>query len=153
VQYDTGRSVGLGYAVEQRSIDELASVLPATDYLVVVVPRTDGTEGLIGDREFALLKPGASLVNVARGGIVDEAALRAALDRGDLRYASLDVFDDEPLPPESPWWTHPQVVVTPHVAGLASRYREQVLELVSTNVVRYEDGRPLLNRADRAAGY
>ncbi len=132
---------------------ELPEVLARTDYLVVVTPRTAETEGMIGAAELALLPPGACLVNVSRGGICEEKAVLDALDTGHLRYVATDVFEEEPLAPDSVWWEHPRVVITPHVAGLAPRYHEQVLELVSTNLARFRDGEPLLNRVDRAVGY
>jgi phosphoglycerate dehydrogenase-like enzyme len=152
VSYNTGRSGGTEHA-EHRRTDELPEVLARTDYLIVVVPRTPATLGFIGAAQLAALPPGACLINVSRGGVVDEDALLKSLQSRALRYASIDVFEDEPLAPESPWWDAEHALVTPHVAGLAPRYREQVLELVSTNLARYREGRHLLNRVDRAAGY
>ncbi len=153
VLYDTGRSFAGADEVEVRGIDELSDVLPRTDYLVVIVPRTPATIGLIATPELTRLKPGACVINVSRGDVVDEAALLAALDSRRVRYAAVDVFETEPLQGPSVWWDHPHTLLSPHVAGLAPRYREQVLDLISTNVVRYQKGLPLLNRADRAAGY
>ena len=153
LQYDTGRGPAAEGVVEVQSIDELDEILPRTDYLIVIVPRTAATVGLLGADQLARLKPGACLVDVSRGGVVVESALLAALRSGHVRYASLDVFEDEPLSEESAWWDEPNCLVTPHVAGLAPRYREQVLTLLSTNIVRYQEGQPLLNRADRATGY
>jgi phosphoglycerate dehydrogenase-like enzyme len=132
---------------------DLHALLGRADYVVVVVPLTDETRSLLDAPAIAAIKPGAVLINVARGGIVDEAPLRAALRSGALAGAALDVFDDEPLPPDSPWWTEPNVFVTPHVSGLAPRYFEQVLEIVSTNLRRFVGGEPLLNRVDRERGY
>ena len=152
-QFDTGRGSLDPDSIEHVAIADMAHVLPRTDYLIVIVPRTPDTVGLLGREEFALLKHGACLVNVARGGVVDEQALLETLRAGRLRYAALDVFEDEPLPDDSPWWEESRTLISPHVAGLTSRYREQVLELVSTNVVRYLSGQPLLNRADHASGY
>lgn len=151
-QYDTGRTRGEALA-EVRRTDELDEVLPRTDYLIVTVPRTPATLGMVGERELGLLPDGACLINVARSRIVDEDAVFDALGSGRLRYAALDVFDDEPLPATSPWWTAERTLVTPHVAGLAPRYREQVLEIVASNVSRLREGQPLLNRVDRDAGY
>lgn len=153
LHFDTGRTRDGLEPVEVRPVSDLTAVLPRTDFLVVIVPRTGATAGLVGARELALLRPGACVVNVSRAGVVDETALLAALRSRQLRYAALDVFDDEPLPADSPWWDQPHTIVSPHVAGLAPRYLEHVLELVSTNVGRFQAGRPLLNRADRAAGY
>jgi phosphoglycerate dehydrogenase-like enzyme len=150
---DFGRSGGQSGAAEVVAVDRLHEVLPRADFLIVVAPLTDETRGLVSSTELAALKPGAVLVNVARGGIVDEAALRAALDTGHLSGAVLDVFDDEPLLPESPWWDDPRVLLTPHVAGLAPRYAEQVQHIVVENLRRFLLGEPLLNRVDRARGY
>ncbi len=134
-------------------VDQLREVLPRADFLTVVTPLTERTRGLVGAAELAALKPGAVLINVARGGVVDETALRAQLDAGNLAGAVLDVFDDEPLPPDSPWWDHPLVLPTPHVAGLAPAYSEQVQQIVVENLRRFLAGEPLLNRVDRARGY
>lgn len=139
--------------VEILGPDALHEVLGRSDYVVVVVPLTAETAGLIDAEAIAAMKPGAVLVNVARGGIVDEAALLAALRRGALSGVALDVFDDEPLPPDSAWWDEPNAFVTPHVSGLAPRYAEQVLQIVAENLRRYLDGEPLLNRVDRTRGY
>jgi phosphoglycerate dehydrogenase-like enzyme len=152
VHYDTGRQ-GAEDPTEHLAVDALPEVLRRTDYLVVVTPRTSETEGMIGAAELALLPVGACLINVSRGGICEEKAVLDALDTGHLRYVATDVFDEEPLAPDSAWWEHPRVVVTPHVAGLAPRYHEQVLDLVSSNLARWRAGEPLLNRVDRAAGY
>ncbi len=152
-RFETGRPHANLPLVEVRAVEELSTVLPRTDFLVVIAPRTPATAGLVGASELAQLKPQSCVVDVSRGGVVDETALLAALRSGQVRYASLDVFDREPLPPDSVWWDEPHTLVTPHVAGLAPRYLEHVLELVATNVTRYEEGRPLLNRADRGAGY
>lgn len=133
--------------------DRLRDVLPRCDYVVVVVPLTAQTRGMLDRAAIESMKPGAVLVNVARGGIVDEDALRNALRDGSLAGAVLDVFDDEPLPPDSPWWDEPNVVVTPHVAGLAPSYAEQVQQIVAENLRRFATGRPLLNLVDRDRGY
>ena len=93
------------------------------------------------------------LINSVGATIVAEDAVRGALAQGRLRYVALDVFDDEPLPADSPWWEADGVLVTPHVAGLAPRYADQVLDLVVENLARLRAGTPLLNRVDRAAGY
>jgi phosphoglycerate dehydrogenase-like enzyme len=150
---DFGRTGPDPDPAELVAVDRMPDVLPRADYLVVLTPLTDDTRDLLGPAELALLKPGAVVVNAARGGIVDEAALRDALDSGRLSGAVLDVFDDEPLPPDSPWWDDPRVLITPHVAGLAPRYAEQVQQIVVENLRRFLAGEPLLNRVDRARGY
>ena len=86
------------------------------------------------------MKPGACLINLARGGVVDEAALLAALDAGDIAGAALDVFETEPLPAQHPLWGHPKVMVTPHNAGFHAGYPEQAYAAVSANIARYLSG-------------
>lgn len=152
-QYDSGRMSADLDTTEVVGIDQLHDVLTRTDVLVVVVPKTELTAGLLGAREFDLLPPGALVINIARGGIVDESALLERLRDGRIGGAAIDVFDTEPLPPQSPWWSEPSVLVTPHVAGLAPQYHAQTLELVIENLRRLLDGRPLLNEVDRVAGY
>jgi phosphoglycerate dehydrogenase-like enzyme len=153
LHYDRGRSLVDPAPVEHRPISQLHDVLPRSDFLIVIAPLTAATTGLIGAEALASLKTGACIVNVSRGAVVDESALLAALRSRHVRYAAVDVFEDEPLSPDSVWWTEPNALVTPHVAGLAPRYKEQVLELLCTNIARYSARAPLLNRADRAAGY
>ncbi len=99
---------------EQRSITELDAVLPETDILLIALPLTDETRGVMDARRFALLKEGAVLVNIARGPIVDAAAMAAALRSGRLSGAVADVFDSEPLPADSPLWDAPNLILTPH---------------------------------------
>lgn len=139
--------------VEVVGPDRLHDVLTRTDYLVVVVPLTDRTVNMIDASALASLKPGAVVVNVARGGIVDESALRQSLRSGHVRAAVLDVFDAEPLGPDDAWWSEPTAFVTPHVSGLATRYTDQVLDLVAQNIRRFRAGSPLLNVVDRVQGY
>ena len=133
--------------------DRLAEVFAEADYAVVVLPLTDESLGLVDACAIEALKPGAVVVNVARGGIVDEKALLEALRSGRVGSVFLDVFADEPLPPTSPWWDEPGCFVTPHVAGLAPQYFDHVLDLVVRNLVRLRDGLPLLNLVDRTRGY
>lgn len=133
--------------------DGLYGVLAASDYVVLVVPLTPETAGLIDSAALAAMRPGAVLVNVSRGGVLDEAALLQALRAGHLRGAALDVFATEPLPAEAPWWREPGVFVTPHVSGLAPDYAADVLALVSENLRRLLAGEQLLNCVDRVKGY
>lgn len=133
--------------------DRLHEFLAHCDYLVLTCPLTDQTRGMIDAAAFAALKPGAVLVNVSRGGIADEDAMLDALRSGRLGGAALDVFDTEPLPPDSPLWHEPDVLITPHVAGFSPDYEGQILDLVSQNLRRFLDGRPLLNEVDRVRGY
>jgi phosphoglycerate dehydrogenase-like enzyme len=128
-------------------------LLAESDVVVVVLPLTPETRGLLGAEALARMKPGALLVNVARGGIVDEAALADALEGGRLAGAACDVFEQEPLPGSSPLWRTRNLLVTPHVAGLTRDYMDRVGEIFFENVRRLERGEPLVNEIDRARGY
>lgn len=131
----------------------LHELLRRSDYLVVCAPSTGETRGLLGRTELDLLRPGAVLVNVARGEVVDEAALVAALRSSHLRGAGLDVFAQEPLPPESELWSLPNVLITPHVSGTTDRFWRREVDLIVENVRRYAAGSPLRNQVDKQAGY
>lgn len=133
--------------------DQLGDGLPGTDVLVIAVPFLATTDRLIGADQLALLNRGAVLVNVARAKIVDQAAMIAALQSGKLGGAVLDVFDREPLDPASPLWTLPNVVITPHTASLRPDHWDDVVDLFSENLRRFERGAPLLNTVDVNAGY
>jgi len=131
----------------------LDRLLSRSDYLVVTVPRTAETAGMVGARELALLPRGAVVVNVARGGIVDEEALAEALRAGALRGAGLDVFATEPLPPSSPLWGLPNALLLPHVSGTSHRFWRRETDLIVANLRRYQVGERLLNTVDKHAGY
>lgn len=131
----------------------LAALLERSDYVVLTVPETDATRGLMDRAALERVKPGAVLINVSRGGVLDEEALADALRRGRLRGAGLDVFQHEPLPPESPLWGHEDVLITPHVSGVSRRFWERQLELMLENLRRYLAGERLLNLVDKEAGY
>ena len=133
--------------------ERVAEFLSGLDVLVVAVPLTEETAGLIGSAELALLRPGAVLVNVGRGPVVDEAALVAALRDGRLGGAALDVFATEPLPPSSPLWSEPGVLITPHSADVTPGTDDRCLGLLLDNVTRFRAGRPLRNVVDPARGY
>ncbi|MCS0494462.1 D-2-hydroxyacid dehydrogenase [Ancylobacter sp. MQZ15Z-1] len=133
--------------------DELEEMLPRCDFLALVVPGTPETERMIDARALGLMKPGAFLVNLARGSVVDEAALVAALEGGRLAGAALDVFETEPLPAASPLWAMPNVIVTPHVAGMSDDYDERVLQIFLDNLARFRRGEALRNRVDLSRGY
>lgn len=152
-KFDTGRLAAEQDPAELFAIDRLDEVLRRSDFLVVVVPLTELTRDLIGAAQLDLLPPGAFVINIARGGIVDETALLERLRDGRLGGVALDVFDEEPLGAESVWWEEPGALVTPHVAGLAPQYHAQTLDLVVENLTRLADDRPFLNEVDRAAGY
>lgn len=133
--------------------DALHRILPRSDYLVVAVPQTDETRAMLGARELAMLPAGAVVVNVARGGVVDEDALVAALGENRLRGAGLDVFRREPLPAHSPLWALPNVLVLPHVSGASHGFWRRQADLIIENLRRYAAGEPLLNTVDKQAGY
>ena len=131
--------------------DGLARVLAQSDILVNVLPLTRDTKGLLDARLFAALPKGAYLINMARGGHVVDEALLAALDSGHLSGAALDVFNQEPLPPEHRYWTHPKVRVTPHVAG-ATNPRTASPGVIE-NIRNIRTGKPLINTVDPHSGY
>ena len=140
-------------ADEQWGIAELHRLLPRADWLVLAAPLTAESRHLIGERELAALEPSAVLVNVGRGHLVDEPALVRALESGRLAGAALDVMEEEPLPGTSPLWGMPNVLVTPHISGLAPDYWGRAMRMFADNLRRYLDGRPLLNVVDKRAGY
>ena len=133
--------------------ETLRAMLGECDYVVLTVPLTPATRNLIGVEELACLKPGAVLINVARGGVVDEAALIEALRAGTIRGAALDVFAEEPLPASSPLWTLPNVILSPHVSGFTLDYDGRAMALFAENLRRYVAGEPLLNVVDVTRGY
>jgi phosphoglycerate dehydrogenase-like enzyme len=133
--------------------DRLRDLLPEADWLVLTVPLTPETHHQIGAPELALLKSSAVLINIGRGGTVDEQALIEALHRGALAGAGLDVFEQEPLPASSPLWDMPNVLITPHYAGATPKRSERAWELLSDNLERLIDNRPLRNVVDKTLGY
>lgn len=151
VLYHTRRATPSGLPEGKARAAELGELLEQSDFIVVVLPLTPQTQGLIGEREFARMKPGAILINGARGPIVEEAALLAALDGGRLRAAGLDVFDVEPLPYESPLRTHPRVLPLPHVGSATHETREAMAEMATSNLLLALDGQPPLAAYPTAA--
>jgi phosphoglycerate dehydrogenase-like enzyme len=125
--------------------DRLGEVVGEADVIVLAAPATPATTDLVDGTFLAAVRPGCLLVNVARGVLVDDDALLAALDDGRVGAAILDVFRTEPLPPDHPYWSHPSVRITPHnAAGGTGRLRRQA-ELFATNLDRYRAGDPLIN--------
>jgi glyoxylate/hydroxypyruvate reductase len=127
---------------------ELPSVLRQSNFLCLTTPHTDETTNMIGEKELALLPENAVLINISRGAVVDESALIHALQSGHLRGASLDVYSHEPLPPDSPLWSMPRVIVSPHSASNSVNENRRIVELFVENLKRFVDGRPLLNVLD-----
>ncbi len=133
--------------------DALHDMLAAADYIVVSAPLTPSTRHLIGAAELAVMKPTAFLVNIARGGLIDQAALIEALQNGKIAGAGLDVFDPEPLPADSPLWDMETVVISPHVSGFTLHYDDWATDLFAENLRRFLADEPLINLVDRQAGY
>ncbi|MEM1166470.1 MAG: NAD(P)-dependent oxidoreductase [Planctomycetota bacterium] len=131
------------FVEEVYTTDRLDELLVQVDALVVALPRLASTRGLIGERELAKLRPHSLLVDVSRGGVVQEAPLLEAVRRGRFDGVALDVFETEPLPPSSPLWTMPSVIVTPHIAAASPRYWEQAAEAIAANLHRFVAEEPL----------
>ena len=128
---------------------QLAEVLPRADWLIIACPLTDETRGLIDARMLGRLRRGAQVINIARGEIIDEAALTEGLSAGRIAGAYLDVFQKEPLPPDSPLWDMPNVIVTPHNSPAASGQEQRVYELFVENLARWHARDPLINEVRR----
>jgi phosphoglycerate dehydrogenase-like enzyme len=133
--------------------DGLPELLAESDFVVLAAPLTAATEGLIDGPALEAMKPGAWLINVARGRLVDERALLRALREGHIGGAVLDTFRDEPLPASSPFYDLDNVIVTPHTSWSSGRVLDRSVELFCENLRRYAAGQPLLNVVDPAAGY
>jgi phosphoglycerate dehydrogenase-like enzyme len=130
--------------------DELHRLLPQADFVIMTVPQTPQTRGMMAAREFRLMKKTAYLINIGRGGCVILDDLVEALRGGEIAGAGLDVFQIEPLPPEHPLWTMAGVLITPHVAGVGPYLQERRTELLLENCRRFSAGQPLLNVVDKA---
>jgi phosphoglycerate dehydrogenase-like enzyme len=133
--------------------DSLAELLAESDFVVLAAPLTPDTENMINAETLAMIKPGAWLINVARGRLIDERALLRALDDGPLGGVVLDTFRDEPLPPTSPFYDRPNVIVTPHTAWSSGRVLDRSVELFCENLRRFAAREPMLNLVDPSAGY
>ncbi|MDN5331752.1 MAG: hypothetical protein PWP45_977 [Tepidanaerobacteraceae bacterium] len=134
-------------------IGSLLELLSKSDFVVCAVPLTPATWHLFGEEQFKAMKSSAYFINIARGAVVDEEALIKALKEGWIAGAALDVFEREPLPPESPLWEMPNVIITPHIAGSSDRYMERAMKVVNENLRRYLQGEPLINIVDPDRGY
>jgi phosphoglycerate dehydrogenase-like enzyme len=133
--------------------DRLSEMLGLCDYVVVAVPLTPETRKLIGEAQLRAMKPSAYLVNISRGGTVDEGVLLRALQEGWIAGAGLDVFEEEPLSSDSPLYDLENVILSPHVAGFTLCYDERASDLFAENLRRYLEGEPLLNLVDKVRGY
>jgi D-2-hydroxyacid dehydrogenase (NADP+) len=132
---------------------KLLDLLAQSDYVVLSTPVTPETTGMIGSRQLAAMKPDACLINVGRGPLIDEPALVGALREHKIGGAALDVFDEEPLPADSPLWDFEDLLITPHTAGLSEKMWERHYALFSENLRRYFSGQPLLGLVDKQKGY
>jgi D-2-hydroxyacid dehydrogenase (NADP+) len=133
--------------------DRLPVLLGRSDVVVLSAPLTEETRSLIGAETIRHVKPGALLINIGRGKLIDDDVVMAALQDGRLGGAALDVFTREPLEPASPYWDLPNVVITPHMSGAMEDYWTPLVRLFADNLRRFEAGAPLVNVVDKAAGY
>jgi len=131
----------------------LHDLLRRSDAAMIGCPLIPETYHLIGPAELACMKPSAYLINVTRGGIIDEPALASALREGRLAGAGLDVCEQEPLPPDSPLWEAPNLILTPHQAGASQHRPRKTFEFFRDNLRRYLSGQPLLNVVDKKRGF
>jgi phosphoglycerate dehydrogenase-like enzyme len=134
-------------------VQALKSMLKLVDFAVITLPLTPETRGLIGAEELAVMKPTAFIIDISRGGIIQHVPLIEALQEHRLAGAALDVFPEEPLPPNSPLWRMPNVIITPHIAGISPYYGDRALALFAENINRYLVGLPLYNLYDPQKGY
>ncbi len=133
--------------------DQLHELLGECDYVVIGVPLTAQTRHLFDEAALAAMKRSAFLINIARGEVCDEVALLSALQGRHIAGAALDVFGQEPLPSESPFWQLPNVFVSPHISGLTPQYDERAAAIFKENLRRYLTGATLYNVVDRQRGY
>ena len=133
--------------------DQLETMLRECDHVVILLPATPATHHLINDRALGCMKSTAFIYNFGRGSVIDEQALIAALQSGQIAGVGLDVFEQEPLPADSPLWQMPNVIITPHVGGMASNYNDRLIDLFAKNLHNYLAGQPLMNQVDREHGY
>lgn len=129
----------------------LVRVLQGADIVVTLLPKTAETENILNARTLSLLAPGAAVLNPGRGPLIDDDALLAALDSGQFGHATLDVFRQEPLPQDHPFWAHPRVTVTPHIAADTRAF--SAARVIAENIRRGEAGEPFLHLVDRVRGY
>ena len=132
---------------------ELEAMVSQCDYVVVALPLTPETEGIISERVLRAMKPTAYFVNISRGEIVDEPALIRSLEEGRIAGAGLDVFIQEPLPEDSPFYSLDNVILTPHISAATAFYNDRIADLFAENLRRYLADEPLLNQVDKQHGY
>ena len=135
------------------TLEELPALLQQSDYVVLGVPLMPSTRYLIGAAELAQMQPHALLINIGRGGLIDQAALLSALQEKRIGGAVLDVTEPEPLPADHPLWQQENVIITPHMAGHIAHHFDNVVDVFAENLRRYLAGEPLLNLVERTLGY
>lgn len=133
--------------------EALVTMVRDCDFVVITTPLTEATRLMFGKEAFEAMKPTAYLINVGRGGVLDEQALLHALQQGKIAGAALDVFEAEPLPDDSPLWKQPNVIISPHISGNSPRYNERAAALFGENLRRFLGHKDLLNRASAERGY
>ncbi|MHB0857990.1 MAG: D-2-hydroxyacid dehydrogenase [Anaerolineae bacterium] len=138
---------------EMHAVADLPQLLPQADFVVLTVPLTGETKGMIGEAELRAMKPTSHIVNIGRGGTIQEQALIRALQEGWIGGAGLDVFEEEPLPADSPLWDMKNVIITAHYSGSTPRYSERAMAIFLDNLERFKTGRPLRNVVDKKLGY
>jgi phosphoglycerate dehydrogenase-like enzyme len=143
----------LGDAQTIISIEKLDEALPQADYVVLALPETSATKQLFDAQRLARMKPGARLINLGRGSAINEPALVRALETGQLGGAALDVTETEPLPPDSPLWSAPNLLITPHTSAISARLWHREAELLVRLLAHWFDGRELFNVVDLSKGY
>jgi phosphoglycerate dehydrogenase-like enzyme len=141
------------HVAELHPADGLDSLLPRADFVILTVPHTPATEGFFNRAKFRLMKPTAFFINIGRGMTTKLDDLVAALNAGDLAGAALDVYEQEPLPPEHPLWLTPNVLLTPHMAGYGPHLNERRFQIIQDNCRAFADGQPLRNVVDKAAWF
>jgi phosphoglycerate dehydrogenase-like enzyme len=134
-------------------VSRLDEMLRQADYVVLSAPLTAATTGLISSRQLRAMRPTSYLINVGRGPVIDEGALVEALQQKRIAGAGLDVFDKEPLPPDSPFWDLENVLITPHTAGMNRNLWERHFALFSENLRRFRQGQTLIGLVDKQTGY
>ncbi|HET6935710.1 MAG TPA: D-2-hydroxyacid dehydrogenase [Candidatus Angelobacter sp.] len=132
---------------------QIDQVLPQADYVLLCSPLTPATTGIINAARLRMMKPDSYLINVGRGPLIDDAALVAALREQKIGGAALDVFSEEPLPPDSPFWSLENVLITPHTAAVTEKLWDRHYELIVENLKRFVAGQKLLNEVDKLRGY
>ncbi|MBX3029370.1 MAG: D-2-hydroxyacid dehydrogenase [Chloroflexi bacterium] len=148
-----GATAGIPGIARMYGADQLGELLAESDMVVLALPLTADTADLMNERTLGGMKPGSWLINVARGGLIDERALLRALEDGPMGGAILDAFREEPLPPGSPLYGRNDVIITPHTSWTSGRVLDRSIELFCDNLSRYIAGEPLLNTVDTARGY